>query len=79
MKSFSPKKFQIPCPDQKVSFCQFFRQGQDGHAPLVWSSRIPYRISKNIFALVVNEFLATLEGKIKVTPLLKVHSGKITV
>ena len=63
----------------KVPFWQFFREGQDGRALFVRPPRVPYRISKIIFALGVNEFLATLEGKIKVTPLLKVHSGKITV
>ena len=32
MKSFGPKKFQMPCTDQKVPFWQFFRQGRDGRA-----------------------------------------------
>ena len=26
MKSFGPKKIQIPCTDQKVPFWQFFRK-----------------------------------------------------
>ena len=41
-------------------------------------SRIPHRISF-FFALDTNEFLAMLKGKIRVTPFLKVQSGKITV
>ena len=59
-----------------MPFWQFFRQGRDGRALLVQPSRIPHRISKNIFALGANEFLAMLEGKIRVTPFLKVQSGK---
>ena len=51
MKSFGPKKIQIPCMDQKVPFWKFFRQGWDGHALFVWPSRIPHRISKVLFAL----------------------------
>jgi hypothetical protein len=63
-----PKKFQIPCTDQKVPFWQFFRQGRDGRALLVRPSRIPHRISKIIFALGADEFLAMLEGKIREVP-----------
>ena len=51
--------------DQKVPFWQFFRQGRDGHALLVQPSRIPHRISKILFALGADEFLAMLEGKIR--------------
>ena len=58
MKSFGPKKFQIHCMDQKVPFWQFFRQGRDGH----------HRISKILFALGADEFLAMLEGKIREDP-----------
>ena len=65
MKSFGPKKCQIPCMDQKVPFWQFFRQGRNGRALLVWPSRIPHRISKILFALSADEFLAMLEGKIR--------------
>ena len=79
MKSFGPKKFQIPCMDQKVPFWQFFRQGRDGCALLVRPSRIPHRISKIFFALGADEFLAMLEGKIREAPFFKVRSGKITV
>ena len=79
MKSFGPKKIQIPCTDQKVPFWQFFRQGRDGRALLVWPSRIPHRISKIIFALGADEFLAMLEGKIREALFFKVPSGKITV
>ena len=60
MKSFGPKKFEIPCTDQKVPFWQFFRQGQDGHALLVWPLRIPHRISKIIFVLGSYELLVML-------------------
>ena len=68
MKSFVPKKFQIPCKDQKVPIWQFFRQGQDDRALLVRNSRILHRISKSIFALGADEFLAMLEGKIREAP-----------
>ena len=68
INSFAPKKFQIPCTDQKVPFWQFFRQGRDGHVLLVGLSRIPHRISKIIFALGADEFLAMLEGKIREAP-----------
>jgi hypothetical protein len=63
-----PKKIQIPCMDQKVPFWQFLRQGRDGHALLVRPSRIPHRISKILFALGADEFLAMLEGKISEAP-----------
>ena len=46
----------------------FQTAGQDGRALLVWPSRIPHRISKILFALGADEFLAMLEGKIIVTP-----------
>ena len=78
MKSFGPKKFQIPCTDQKVPFWQFFRQGRDGRAVLGWPSRIPHRISKIIFALGADVFLA-VQCKIREAPFFKVQSGKITV
>ena len=68
MKSFGPKKFQIPCTDQKLPFWQFFRQGRDGRAQLVWPSRIPHSISKILFALGADEFLAMLEGKFREAP-----------
>ena len=42
-------------------------------------SRIPHRISKIIFALDADEFLAMLEGKIREAPFFKVQSGKISV
>ena len=45
-----------------------FRQGRDGRALLVRPSRIPHRISKNIFALGAGEFLAMLESKIREAP-----------
>ena len=65
MKSFGPKKFQIPCTDQKVPFWQFFRKGRDGRALIVQPSRIPHRISKILFALGADGFLVMLEGKIR--------------
>ena len=68
MKLFDPKKFQIPCMDQKVPFWQLFIQGWDGHALLVWPSKIPHGISKIIFALDADEFLAMLKGKIGEAP-----------
>jgi hypothetical protein len=68
MKSFGPKKIQITCTDQKVPFWQFFRQGWDGRALLVRPSRIPHRISKVLFVLGADEFLAMLEGKIREAP-----------
>ena len=80
MKSFGAKKNQIPCMDQKVPFWQLFRQGRDGYALLVRPSRIPHRISKILFALGADEFLAMLNGKIGEAPFFfKVRSGKITV
>ena len=79
MKSFGPKKFQIPCTDQKVPFWHFFRQGRDGHALLVRPSRIPHRNLKILFALGADEFLAMLEGKIREAPFFKVGFGNITV
>ena len=63
MNLFGPKKFQIPCMDQKVPFWIFFRQGLDGRALLVRPSRAPHRISKILFALGAEEFLAMLKGK----------------
>ena len=68
MKSFGPKKFQIPCTDQKMPFWQFFRQGWDGRALLVRPSRITHRISKILFALGADEFLTMLEDKIGEAP-----------
>jgi hypothetical protein len=68
MKSFGPKIFEIPCTDQKVAIWQFFRQGRNGRALLVRPSRIPHGISKILFALGADEFLAMLEGKIREAP-----------
>ena len=65
MKSFGPKKFQIPCTDQNVPFWQFFRKGRDGRALILWPSRIPHRNPKILFALGADEFLVMLEGKIR--------------
>ena len=48
-------------------------------ALVVQPSRIPHRISKILFALGANEFLAMLEGKIREAPFFKVQSGKISV
>ena len=62
--------FRIPWTDQKVPSWQFSRQGRDGRALSVWPSRIPHRISKIIFALGADEFLAMLEGKIREAPFL---------
>ena len=54
--------------DQKVPFWQFFRLGRDGRALLVRPSRIPHRISKTLFLLGADEFLAILEGKTREAP-----------
>ena len=59
-----------------MQFWQFFRLGLDGRALLVQPSRIPHRISKTLFALGADEFLAMLEGKIREGSF---QSGKITV
>ena len=72
MKSFGPKKFQIPFTDQKMPFWQFFRQGRDGRALLVRPLRIPHRISKILFAFGADEFLARAHFS-------KVRSDRITV
>ena len=69
MKSFGPKIFQIPCTDQKVQFWPFFRLGRDGRGLLVRPSRIPHRISKIVFTLGADEFLAMLESKIREAPI----------
>ena len=42
---------------------------QTGRALLVRPSRIPHRISKILFALGADEFLAMLKGKIRETPI----------
>jgi hypothetical protein len=44
----------------KVPFWQFFREGRDGRALLVWPLRIPSWISKIIFVLSSYEFLSML-------------------
>ena len=67
MKSFGTKFFQIPCTDQKVPFSE---RARDGHALIVWPSRIPHRNSKILFALGADEFLIMLEGKITEAPFL---------
>ena len=46
----------------------FQGQGREGRALLVRPSRIPHRISKIIFALGADKFLAMLEGKIRAAP-----------
>ena len=62
-----------------MPFWQFFRQGRDGHALLVRPLRIPHRISKILFALGADEFLAMLEAKLERPHFFKVRSDKITV
>ena len=57
--------------DQKVPFWQFFSQGRDGRALLVRPSRIPWWISKILFSLGADEFLAMLECKIREGPFFK--------
>ena len=46
----------------KSAILAIFQTRPDGRALLVWPSRIPHWISKNLFAL---EFLAMLEDKTK--------------
>ena len=72
------KLLSIICQKEKLirAHCKYAR---DGSTLLVRPSRIPHRISKILFALGANEFLAILEGKIRVAPCFKVQSGKITV
>ena len=81
IKSFGPKNFQIPCMDQKVPFWQFFRQGRDGRALLVWLSWIPHRISKFLFGLGADQFLAMQcwKEKLERPHFFKVQSGRISV
>ena len=62
-----------------MPFWQLFRQGRDGRALLVRPSRILHRISKILFALGADEFLAMLEGKIGECPFFRVQSGKMIV
>ena len=62
-----------------MPFWQFFQQGRNGHVLLVRPLRIPYRISKIIFALGADEFLVMLEGKIGECPFFRVQSGKMIV
>jgi hypothetical protein len=52
----------------KSAILAIFQTGPDGRSLLVRPSRIPHRISKIIFAIGADEFLAMLEGKIRVTP-----------
>ena len=63
-----------------MPFWQFFRLGRDGHALLVRPSKFPPdRISKILFALGADEFLAMLEGKIGEGPFFRVQSDEFTV
>ena len=79
MKSFGPEKCQITSRIYKVPFWQFSTQGRDSRALVVRSSRIPCRISKNIFVLDFYEFLTILAGKIEVSAFFMVQYCKITV
>jgi hypothetical protein len=54
-----------------VPFWQLFPLGWDGRALLVQPSRIPHRISKILFALGADQFLAMLEGNIIKAPFFK--------
>ena len=60
MKSFGPKKFQIPGTDQKVPFWQFF-----SHTLIVRPSRFPHMISKILFVLSFYEFIVMLIDKLE--------------
>ena len=57
----------------------YIRNWQNAPLCTVSPSRIPHRISKIIFALGADEFLAILEGKLERPHFFKVQSGKITV
>ena len=60
--------------------CHFdnFSEGRDGRALLVWPSKIPCWISKNIFVLGSYEFLAMIESKLEKALSFRVQSGKKT-
>jgi hypothetical protein len=59
----APKKFKFHARIKKCHFGNF-----SDKALLVGPSRIPHGISKILFALGVDEFLAMLEGKIREAP-----------
>ena len=65
-----------------MPFWQFFRQGWDGRA-LLFSAALKHPSQdfkrKKKSQKSADEFLAILEGKIRVTPFFKVQSSKITV
>ena len=63
----------------KSAILAIFQMDWVSRALLVWPSRIPHRISKILFALGANEFLAMLEGKIREALFFKVRSGATTV
>ena len=76
MKSFGPKKFQIPGTDQKVPFWQFFRKGQDGRNLLAKPSRIPQKFF--LFWAPMNS-KQCWNAKLEQAHFFRVQSGKITV
>ena len=61
----------------KSAILGIFQTGLGWPCTVVRPSRIPHRILKILFALGADEFLAMLEGKIRVTPFFTVQSGKI--
>jgi hypothetical protein len=63
-----PKKFSNSMHGSKSVILAIFQTGPDGLALLVRPSRIPHRISKILFALGLDEFLAVQEGKIREAP-----------
>ena len=79
MKSFGQKNFKFHERIKKCHFGNFFRKGRDGHALIVWPSKISRRNPKILFALGAEEFLVMLQGKIREAPFFKVQSGKTTV
>jgi hypothetical protein len=68
MKSFGQKNFKFHARIKKCHFANFSDRARMARALLVKPSRIPQRISKILFALGADEFLAMLEGKISEAP-----------
>ena len=68
MKSFGPKKFQIPCMDQKRAILAIFLRGPGWLGPNSAALKNPSQDFKNSFLLGADELLAMLGGSIRVTP-----------
>ena len=69
MKLFGPKKLKFHARNKKCQFGNFSdRAGMAMHYQCGHHARIPHSISKILFALGTDEFLAMLEGKIREAP-----------